>query len=286
MPRRDLWAFFVAGFLALTHQAVACTADKMKTTESGFIYKVVGGSDRVEAKIKPGGKETAFVLELLAPYFVICEEDQLYKVTDLHADTVNASIRKGRATIQFGTMNRAIFGFENIITVYLAAMLARDAAHIAHIQVADVPDRGAPGTGVLDYEALFRQIAAQGYPGRIGCDALAKAAKRLQVGDVREGKLALDLRHAQQRDAQRRQVGTGRQLHLELQELLLGPGRMIFDALDDGRPRVGRCLRRRCRRGPGRASCRPAAPSDSGPAGPPSSSRRTRRGGRSRSGTR
>jgi len=36
---------------------------------------------------------------------------------------VNASIRRGRATVQFGTMNLAIFGFENIVTVYLAAML-------------------------------------------------------------------------------------------------------------------------------------------------------------------
>jgi hypothetical protein len=36
---------------------MACTADKMKTTESGFIFKVVGGSDKVEAKTKPGGKD-------------------------------------------------------------------------------------------------------------------------------------------------------------------------------------------------------------------------------------
>jgi hypothetical protein len=60
----------------------------MKTTESGFIFKVVGGSDKVEAKKSPGGKEKAFTLELLSPYFVICEEDQFYKVTDLPADTV------------------------------------------------------------------------------------------------------------------------------------------------------------------------------------------------------
>jgi hydroxypyruvate isomerase len=52
----------------------------------------------------------------------------------------------------------------------LPGMLARDAADIAHIQVADVPDRGAPGTGTLDYEALFGQIAGQGYPGWIGCE--------------------------------------------------------------------------------------------------------------------
>jgi hydroxypyruvate isomerase len=52
----------------------------------------------------------------------------------------------------------------------LPQMLARDAADIAHIQVADVPDRGAPGTGKLDFEALFGQIAAQGYTGWIGCE--------------------------------------------------------------------------------------------------------------------
>lgn len=88
MPKRQIWTIFVAAFFALTQQALACTSEKMKTTESGFIYKVVGGSDKVEAKVKPGAKEKAFELELLAPYFVICEEDQFYKVTDLPADTV------------------------------------------------------------------------------------------------------------------------------------------------------------------------------------------------------
>jgi ATP-binding cassette, subfamily B, bacterial CvaB/MchF/RaxB len=54
------------------------------------------------------------------------ETDRESQWFNLHADTVNASIRKGRAVIQFGTMNRAIFGFENIVTVYLAATLALD----------------------------------------------------------------------------------------------------------------------------------------------------------------
>ena len=47
----------------------------------------------------------------------------------------------------------------------LTATLARYAGDIAHVQVADVPGRGAPGTGQLDYEALFRQLAAPGLPG-------------------------------------------------------------------------------------------------------------------------
>jgi hydroxypyruvate isomerase len=52
----------------------------------------------------------------------------------------------------------------------LPDVLARHAADIAHIQVADVPDRGAPGTGKLDFEALFAQLATQGYAGWIGCE--------------------------------------------------------------------------------------------------------------------
>ena len=52
----------------------------------------------------------------------------------------------------------------------LPGTLAREAASIAHIQVADVPDRGAPGTGELDCAALFGQLAAQGYAGWIGCE--------------------------------------------------------------------------------------------------------------------
>ena len=52
------------------------------------------------------------------------ESDRETQWFNLHADTVNANIRQGRTGIHFATMNRAIFGFENVITVYLAATLA------------------------------------------------------------------------------------------------------------------------------------------------------------------
>ena len=83
--------FHALSFLAalfLPNDGIACTAEKMKTTDNGFIFKIVGGSDLVEAKESPGSDKTAFVLDLLAPYFVICEEDQFYKITDLQAETV------------------------------------------------------------------------------------------------------------------------------------------------------------------------------------------------------
>ncbi len=42
--------------------------------------------------------------------------------------------------------------------------------YISHIQIADVPGRGAPGTGTVAFEAVFAQLAAQDYPGYVGCE--------------------------------------------------------------------------------------------------------------------
>jgi hydroxypyruvate isomerase len=52
----------------------------------------------------------------------------------------------------------------------LPAVLADHQDYIAHIQIADVPGRGAPGTGNLDFEVLFGLLAARNYPGWIGCE--------------------------------------------------------------------------------------------------------------------
>jgi ATP-binding cassette, subfamily B, bacterial CvaB/MchF/RaxB len=56
------------------------------------------------------------------------ESDREGQWLNRHADTVNANVRLGRAGIQFKTMNNAIFGVENIVTVYLAASLALENA--------------------------------------------------------------------------------------------------------------------------------------------------------------
>jgi ATP-binding cassette, subfamily B, bacterial CvaB/MchF/RaxB len=45
-----------------------------------------------------------------------------------YADLVNSNVRLGRARITFKTLNDAIFGLENIVTIYLAARLALDGA--------------------------------------------------------------------------------------------------------------------------------------------------------------
>ncbi|MEU3455285.1 TIM barrel protein [Micromonospora sp. NPDC006766] len=50
------------------------------------------------------------------------------------------------------------------------ALLRRHAARIAHVQVADDPGRGRPGSGALDYTAYFAALQDIGYHGWIGLE--------------------------------------------------------------------------------------------------------------------
>jgi hydroxypyruvate isomerase len=52
----------------------------------------------------------------------------------------------------------------------LSDTLSRYAPLIGHVQVADAPGRGAPGTGTLDFEPLFAQLTEQRYLGSIGLE--------------------------------------------------------------------------------------------------------------------
>ncbi|QPP10429.1 TIM barrel protein [Streptomyces bathyalis] len=44
------------------------------------------------------------------------------------------------------------------------------AARTGHVQIADSPGRGAPGTGELDFPDLLERLAKAGYEGRIGLE--------------------------------------------------------------------------------------------------------------------
>lgn len=52
----------------------------------------------------------------------------------------------------------------------VADVLSKHRGSIMHVQVADPPGRGAPGTGTMDFEPLFAQLADQGYPGWVGLE--------------------------------------------------------------------------------------------------------------------
>jgi hydroxypyruvate isomerase len=42
--------------------------------------------------------------------------------------------------------------------------------HIFHVQIAGVPQRNEPNTGVLDYGPVFAVIDASVYSGYVGCE--------------------------------------------------------------------------------------------------------------------
>jgi hydroxypyruvate isomerase len=54
----------------------------------------------------------------------------------------------------------------------VAGVLSGHRESILHVQAADLPERSAPGTGTLDFEPLFRQLAEQGYDGWAGLEYL------------------------------------------------------------------------------------------------------------------
>lgn len=74
--------------VVLGHTAIACTAVEMSRTDDGFIRKVVAGSDKILAFDSPEESVEVFRLELLQPYFVICETDEHIRVSDTEALTV------------------------------------------------------------------------------------------------------------------------------------------------------------------------------------------------------
>ena len=56
----------------------------------------------------------------------------------------------------------------------VAETIERHLPRIAHLQLADVPGRHEPGTGEIDYPALFAHLDRIGYAGWIGCEYIPK----------------------------------------------------------------------------------------------------------------
>jgi hydroxypyruvate isomerase len=52
----------------------------------------------------------------------------------------------------------------------LAAVLRGNIGKIGHVQIADVPGRGAPGTGETAFGPLFAELARLSYPGWVGLE--------------------------------------------------------------------------------------------------------------------
>jgi hydroxypyruvate isomerase len=67
----------------------------------------------------------------------------------------------------------------------LLATYRRLKDRIVHIQVADNPGRGEPGTGEINYPFLFTELDRDGYGGWIGCEYKPRGATSAGLGWVR-----------------------------------------------------------------------------------------------------
>jgi Hydroxypyruvate isomerase len=52
----------------------------------------------------------------------------------------------------------------------LPALIDHHAARFGHVQIADVPGRGRPGTGAMPYPALLTRLESSGYQGYVGLE--------------------------------------------------------------------------------------------------------------------
>ena len=56
----------------------------------------------------------------------------------------------------------------------VSAFISEHAGKIGHIQFADVPGRGRPGTGKIDFPRLFADISVSGYAGWLGAEYIPR----------------------------------------------------------------------------------------------------------------
>ncbi|MFH8991485.1 TIM barrel protein [Streptomyces sp. NPDC017940] len=79
-------------------------------------------------------------------------------------DAVNAATGIGNAKFLLDLYHLSMNGED------LPAVIERYAAKTGHVQIADNPGRGAPGTGTLPLEELLDQLAEAGYDGWVGLE--------------------------------------------------------------------------------------------------------------------
>ncbi|MDF6065530.1 TIM barrel protein [[Kitasatospora] papulosa] len=79
-------------------------------------------------------------------------------------DRVNAATGLGNATFLLDLYHLSMNGED------LSQVIKTYAARTGHVQIADNPGRGAPGTGSLPLERLLDELTEAGYAGRVGLE--------------------------------------------------------------------------------------------------------------------
>ncbi|MEO0743813.1 MAG: TIM barrel protein [Pseudomonadota bacterium] len=97
---------------------------------------------------------------------------------DMAADII-AEVGSDRLGLQFDSFHA------QMITGDATAAFEAHAPLIHHIQIGDAPDRTAPGTGSVDFPALFAAIDARGYAGWVSAEYNAGDRTERSLGWMR-----------------------------------------------------------------------------------------------------
>lgn len=120
------------------------------------LRQVVRVADRL------GGLDATVVIETLN-----LVDSPHYPLTDIAASAAfvrraNAASRRGNVRLLLDTYHLATMGTDP------AAAVRDHGPLIGHVQFADFPGRGRPGTGEIDFAAVEKELHAAGYGGFVG----------------------------------------------------------------------------------------------------------------------
>jgi hydroxypyruvate isomerase len=90
--------------------------------------------------------------------------------TSGQAVTIIDEVGAGNLSLQFDVYHTHIMESD------VVAAFQRSSRHVAHVQIADNPGRHEPGTGAIDFAAVFRALDRAGYAGWIGCEYFPSSA--------------------------------------------------------------------------------------------------------------
>jgi hydroxypyruvate isomerase len=102
-----------------------------------------------------------------------------YCVADFDLATRILEAGDARVGLQFDVYHAAMLGLNP------AQAFARLLAHIRHVQFADSPGRHEPGSGSLDFAAIFRTIRDSSYQGWVGAEYHPAGATLAGLGWMR-----------------------------------------------------------------------------------------------------
>lgn len=178
-----------AGDLPAGERGIACLPGREDEFREGVAragdYAEALGCTRVNvlAGLLPEGLDRERALDTLAGNLAHAGEAMARHGVTVLAEAVNETTMPGfvvnRTTDALAAIARAGHGNLAIqADIFHMAMMGEDivpaleacARHLGHIQFADAPGRHEPGTGSLDFPAIFAAIDALGYEGWVGAE--------------------------------------------------------------------------------------------------------------------